>query len=70
MSDERPKNVRVSYSISATINLGNFENIKPEYEISADVPDGVNPAVVREKLKRIVDSWLEQDVIEHKRDAR
>lgn len=63
----RPTNVRVEYSLECTINLGNFENLRPGYKVSADVPDGVNPNEVRSKLKALVDSWAEQDVEEIRR---
>lgn len=59
---ETPTNVRVQYHIDATINLGNFENVKPGYVISADVPDGTSPSAVRAKLKATADAWLEQDI--------
>lgn len=61
LSDNRPTNVRVEYSMEATINTGNFENVRPGYKVSADVPDGVHPNDVREKLKALVDGWLEAD---------
>ena len=70
MSEETPTNVRVEYSAEATVNVGNFENVKPGYRISADVPEGQNPTLVRDRLKRVVDAWLEQDVIAIKEEAR
>ena len=60
----QPKNVRVTYRIGATVNTGDFNNIKPEFEISADVPDGTNPAEVKDRLKRVADAWLEETVAE------
>lgn len=60
----QPTNVRVEYSVEATINLGNFQNVRPGYRISADVPEGVHPNEVREKLKALGQSWLEQDAVE------
>lgn len=63
-------NVRVRYAISATVNTGNFQNVKPEYEISADVPDGVSPSLARKKLKATVDAWLEEDIAEHIEEAK
>lgn len=67
--DTKPTNVRVEYSIDATINTGNFQNVKPGYKISADVPEGVSPSVVRERLKATADAWLEQDIAEHQADV-
>jgi hypothetical protein len=64
MSDVELTNIRVSYRLGATIKTGDFTNIKPEYEISADVPDGTSPTAAKEKLKRTVIAWLEQDMEE------
>lgn len=62
-------NVRVEYIIDATINLGNFQNVKPGYRVSADVPDGVHPNEARAKLKALVDPWLEEDIDQHRSEA-
>ena len=56
------KNVRVEYSVEATVNTGNFTNVRPGYRVSADVPEGVSPSEVRSFLKDKVDAWLEADV--------
>lgn len=56
------KNVRVEYTVESTVNTGNFTNVKPGYKISADVPNGVHPQVVRAELKQLADEWIEQDV--------
>lgn len=64
MSDEKPTNVRVEYNAELTINTGNFNNVKPGYRVSADVPEGIHPSSVRDKLKALVDGWLEEDVNE------
>jgi len=58
------KNVRVEYTVEATINTGNFTNVKPGYRLSADVPDGVDPEEARQFLKATANTWLEQDVDE------
>lgn len=58
----RPTNVRVEYIIEATVNTGNFQNVKPGYRVSADVPDDQHPSDVRAKLKALADAWLEEDV--------
>ena len=68
VTDERPTNVRIEYIVEATINTGNFQNIKPGYRVSADVPDGVHPGDVRAKLKALVDPWLQEDVDEIRSD--
>lgn len=56
----QPKNVRVTYRCGATVNLGDFNNVKPEFEISADVPDGTNPKEVKDRLVAVADAWLEE----------
>lgn len=66
MTDATPTNVRVEYSIDATVNTGNFENVKPGYKIGADVPEGTSPSAVRAKLKATADAWLEQDIVDIK----
>lgn len=63
MTEElKPTNVRVEYVVDATINLGNFQNVKPGYRLSADVPEGTHPGRVREKLKALADHWLNEDI--------
>ena len=64
----RPTNVRVEYVVEATINIGNFQNVKPGYRVSADVPDDQHPAEVRAKLKALVDPWLEEDIEQYQRE--
>lgn len=66
MSDVTPKNIRVEYSVEATVNVGDFQNVRPGFTISADVPDGVSPTAVKNKLKQTADVWLEQRVEEIK----
>lgn len=63
------KNIRVEYSAEATFNLGNFENVKPHYGMSADVDpeNGETPDVVFEKIKNFVDGLIETDAAEIKR---
>ena len=64
----RPTNVRVEYVVEATINIGNFQNVKPGYRVSADVPDDQHPGEVRAKLKALVDPWLEEDIEQYQRE--
>lgn len=57
------ENVRIRYSNKMTVNIGNFQNLQPEYEIEADVAtDEVTAAFA--KIKSKVDSLLEADVNE------
>lgn len=55
-------NVRVEYNAEVTVNTGNFQNVRPGYRVSADVPEGMHPNEARAKLKNLVDGWLEDDV--------
>jgi len=63
-------NVRVEYTVEATINTGNFQNVKPGYRVSADVPEGMHPEEARAKLKALVDPWLEADITEYHQEMR
>ncbi len=56
------ENVRVEYSCEVTVNIGNFQNQKPGYRVSADVPAGTHPDIARAKIKALVDGWVESDV--------
>ena len=56
------ENVRVEYSNEATINTGNFQNVKPGYTVSVDIQAGENPSNARDILKALVDGWLEEDI--------
>lgn len=56
------KNIVVKYQNRATVNTGNFQNVVPGYEISAELEEGENPHTVRDKLKATVDAWLEADI--------
>lgn len=61
------KDVRVEYHNEVTINLGNFENQKPGYAMSAVLEGSATKPELEEarvKLKSLVDSWIESDVEE------
>jgi hypothetical protein len=62
MAEAELTNLRVTYRLGATIPLGEntFANIKPEFEISADIPDGTSPTAAKERLERTLDAWLEK----------
>lgn len=64
------KNVRVEYSAEATVNLGNFENVKPGLKVSADVSEGEDTKAVIRDLRNLVDSFIEHVVAEAKAEAR
>lgn len=63
-------NVRVEYSAEATVNLGNFENVKPGLKVSADVAEGESTKDVVRALRELVDSFIEHVVAEAKAEAR
>lgn len=60
------KNVRVEYSADATVNLGNFENVKPGLKISSDVAEGQSVKTVVNELVELVDSFITHAVNEAK----
>jgi hypothetical protein len=62
------KDITVEYHNEVTINLGNFENMKPGYRLSATLEEGENPHGARAKLKATVDGWLEADVDEARKE--
>lgn len=64
------KNVRVEYGAEATVNLGNFENVRPGLTVSADVAEGEDVKDVVRELRTLVDSFIEHVVAEAKAEAR
>jgi hypothetical protein len=60
------KDIVVEYRNEVTINIGNFENVKPGYTVRASVSEGEDVNSVRAKIKARVDGWLEEDIKEHK----
>lgn len=54
--------VRVTYTNTMTVNIGNYQNLQPGFTISADVPDGESPIEAAQKLRKTVDSLLEAEV--------
>lgn len=59
-------NVRVEYGVDATVNLGDFENVKPGLRVSADVAEGEDTKAVVRELRELVDSFIEHVVAEAK----
>lgn len=57
------ENVVVRYKNGMTVNIGNFQNLNPEYEITATVVEG-SPDEAFAKIKAKVDALLEADVDE------
>jgi hypothetical protein len=67
MSDDiKLTGIRVEYHNEMTVNIGDFQNLKPGFSISADVPEGVSPTAAKAKLEKVVDAWLEAKVNEIK----
>lgn len=62
------KNMKVTYHNEVTVNLGNFQNIKPGYGFEADLEDGENPRDAFKKVQALVDALLEENVDTIKRD--
>lgn len=62
------KDVRIEYSIEATINTGNFENVKPGYKASATLDEGEDRNAAAAKLTKYVESLLERKVDEIQAD--
>lgn len=60
------KNVRVEYGADATVNLDNFENVKPGLRVAADVEEGESVKAVVRELRELVDSFIEHVVAEAK----
>lgn len=56
------KNIKVRYHNEVTVNLGNFQNTKPGYEIEADVSEGESPRDAFLRLQALVDSLLDENV--------
>ena len=68
MSEVTPINIRVEYSIEATVNIGDFQNVRPGFTLSADVPEGASPTAVKNRLKQTADAWLDQRIAEIKEE--
>lgn len=56
------KDIQVTYNVDATVNLGNFENVKPHFGMTVTLEDGEKPDEVFNKIKTFVDGLLEDEV--------
>lgn len=61
---------RIKCDIGATVNLGDFNNIKFDFGIEDDVPEGVTRAEHWEKCFNWVWTRLEKNVDEARKAAR
>lgn len=71
MIEVRMKDIVVEYHSEVTINIGDFQNVKPGYRVSATLEGEASKSDIedaRAKLKNLVDGWLEADVAEIKSD--
>jgi hypothetical protein len=59
-------NGKVTYGVEFTRNLGNYQNVKPHFEVSLDVGiDSLDDLdEIKDKLAEKVDEWLFQKVEE------
>lgn len=51
----------VTYSLDATINIGDFENVKPSYSVTVEIEDGDDPDKVRAFAKNKVTAWMNSE---------
>lgn len=56
------KNIKVEYRQEVTINLGDFQNIKPFYSMSAEVEEGEKPSDVFRRVRGLVEKLMEEEV--------
>lgn len=56
------KNINVEYHQEVTINLGDFQNIKPFYSMSAELEDGESPSEAFRKIRSLVEKMMEEEV--------
>lgn len=56
------KDIVVVYSVDATVNTGNFENVKPHYGMQVTLEEGETPAEAFDKIKAVCDGFLEAEV--------
>lgn len=53
---------QVEYSLEVTVNIGNFENVKPGFKIIADVPAGEHPEATKKRCEDTVNAWMDEAV--------
>lgn len=66
--------ITVSYSMGATINLGNYETVRVQCGLSIPIYDGKKFDSAKQKVTEIVEEWLyeevEKQVQKHKQDGK
>ncbi len=61
---------KVKYSMGATINLGNYENIKTSLEIEAEIEERDSIEAVIEELKSLARNQIRADYKKYRRGKR
>lgn len=56
------KITKITYGLDTTINMGDFENYKPQVTAEATLEEGDNPQEAMAELKKFVQSQLMQDI--------
>lgn len=51
----------VGYALRAVINIGNFENVQPEFSVTVEVEDGDDPDKVKAFAKKKVVEWTNEN---------
>lgn len=54
--------ITVSYSLGATINIGNYESVRVQCGLSIPVYDSKKFKTVKQKATEIVEEWLNEEV--------
>lgn len=52
----------IEYVVEATVNTGDFQNIRPGFRVVVSLDEGENPNQVKDKLVNRVDGWLEKEI--------
>ena len=56
---------RITVGKGLTINLGDWNSLKPSVSFEAELDDGDDPEMVREHLKQMVDEHLDAEIKQH-----
>lgn len=56
------KIVKITYSLDSTINMGDYENYKPQVMAEAHLEEGDDPVEAMAELKKYVQTQLMEDV--------
>lgn len=56
------KITKISYSLDATVNMGDYENYRPNVSAEANLEAGESPIEAMAELKRFVQTQLMEDI--------